>query len=138
LSTSRVKTIVLALLVLINVFFLAVIVIDAVEDVRIERRALENTIEVLRAGGILIHPDSITIGDAGVSSAATVLLEFLAAVRDESRRDIRCANIYSIEPVLQPGDMEGDGEEAFRSMWQITADTGRFLIDEATGEITFD
>jgi hypothetical protein len=55
-------------------------------------------------------------------------------VRDESRDDVECTYIYSIEQSLQPGDME-NAEEELSPMWLIIADTGRFLIDETTGEI---
>ena len=59
MSGSRVKTLVIAALVLINIFFLAVIVIDAINDAQSERKTIENVCAVLRAGGIRIEPSAI-------------------------------------------------------------------------------
>ena len=64
MSVSRIKTVVIAALVLINVFFLAVIVIDNVADASSERQAIENVCAVLRTGGITISP-----GDARANSS---------------------------------------------------------------------
>ena len=60
MSISRVKNIAIAVLILINAFFLAIIIIDTYADARDERQTLENVCEVLRANGIAISPDSIT------------------------------------------------------------------------------
>jgi hypothetical protein len=57
-----IKTVVIAALVLVNVFFLAVIIIDTVADARSEREAIENVCTVLRSGGIMISPESIRTG----------------------------------------------------------------------------
>jgi len=62
MSGSRIKTIAIAALVLINVLFLTVIIMDAVADARSEREALENVCAVLRAGGIMINPDDVRGG----------------------------------------------------------------------------
>ena len=55
---------VIAALLLINVFFLAVIFIDTVDKTRSERQAIENVCAVLRAGGIMIDPDDVNGGGA--------------------------------------------------------------------------
>ena len=59
MSGSRIKTLVIAALVLLNVFFLTVIVMDAAADARNERQAIENVCIVLRAGGLIIDPGDI-------------------------------------------------------------------------------
>ena len=64
MSVSKIKTIVISALVLINVFFLAVIVIDTVADVHSERQAIENACAVLNNGGISIDPDNVKIHGA--------------------------------------------------------------------------
>jgi len=60
LSGSRIKTIAIAALLLINALFLTVIIIDAAADALSEREALENVCAVLRAGGIMINPDAVS------------------------------------------------------------------------------
>jgi len=59
MSGSRLKTIAIAALLVINIVFLTVIIMDAVADVRYEREALENVCAVLRAGGIGISPENV-------------------------------------------------------------------------------
>jgi len=56
---SRVKTIVIAMLALINAFFLALIVIDAVAEAYTERQTLDNVCAIMRRGGIEVRPDDI-------------------------------------------------------------------------------
>lgn len=62
MSGSRVKIMVIAALLLINAFFLTVIIVDTVDDRRIERQAIENACAVLRHSGIEISPDDIKTG----------------------------------------------------------------------------
>jgi len=64
MSVSRIKTIVIMTLVLINIIFGAVIVFDSTADARIERQVLENTCTVLRTGGIEIDPEAIIANNA--------------------------------------------------------------------------
>jgi hypothetical protein len=64
MSGSRIKTLVVAALVLVNAFFLTVIIIDTVADARSERQAVENVCAILRAGGIMIEPDDVVTGVA--------------------------------------------------------------------------
>jgi len=144
MSVSRVKTIVLAMLVLINLFFLSVIVIDTVADMQSERLALENTCAVLRAGGITIYPESIKTDDpllsddsSELSSVSTILLGFLAAVKDEDREDVVCTYIYSVELVRYSADVEHRETESI-TVWRITGNAGNYLIDDTTGEVTVD
>jgi len=63
-SVSRIKTITIAALALINIFFGAYIVRDTAADARSERQAVENACAVLRAGGIAVEPGDVTSGDA--------------------------------------------------------------------------
>ena len=60
MSISRIKTIVIAALVLINGIFLSVIIIDAVADIRSERAAIEDAAAILLSNGITINPDNIS------------------------------------------------------------------------------
>jgi len=59
MSVSRIKSLAIAALVLINVFFLTLIIHDSVTDARSERQALENAVTVLENAGIIIDPSDI-------------------------------------------------------------------------------
>ena len=59
MSGSRIKTLVIAALALVNVLFLAVIIIDTAADARSERQAIENVCSVLNSGGIIVYPDDV-------------------------------------------------------------------------------
>ena len=71
MSNSRIKTITIAALVLINVFFLAVIIIDAAAAVRSEREAIGNVCAILNSGGIMINPEDITKGNGAIRTMKT-------------------------------------------------------------------
>jgi len=62
MSSSRIKTVVIAALVLINVFFLAFIIRDAAADARNEREAIENVCAIFKAQGIMISPEDVRTG----------------------------------------------------------------------------
>lgn len=64
MSTSGLKTIAIAILLLINALFLTVIISDAFADMRSQRETIENVSEVLRAGGIKIDPGDILTNDS--------------------------------------------------------------------------
>ena len=59
MSKARLKTLVIALLVLLNLFFLAIIITDNAKDAQSRRQAVENVCELLRLGGISIEPEVI-------------------------------------------------------------------------------
>ena len=59
MSLARFKTLVIAVLVSINVFFLAIIVIDNYAKASSERQTLENVCEILQSNGISIDQDNI-------------------------------------------------------------------------------
>jgi len=274
MSSSRIKTLVVAALVLVNAFFLTVIILDTVADARGERQAIENVCAVLRAGGIMIDPDDVVTGvairtmrtarvseaeaqiaravlghavlteygvihvydnpdrgyaefsSAGVfeirlnegvvtnstgtlravqrvlrdmrfetaelvlagepgsevvstigayrgvsifncaiefvfsgqslevirgrhvagiglaedgadlSQVGTALLGFLAEVRRESREDVSATRIYGVEPGYQYRVVGSFGEGVLVPAWLVTADTGSYIIDCETGEIS--
>ena len=62
MSGSRIKTMVIAALAVINVFFIAFIIRDTAADARSERRAVENACSVLRNNGVYIDPDDVKSG----------------------------------------------------------------------------
>jgi len=64
MSGSKIRNIAIVSLLLVNILFLAIIIIDAAEDARFEREALENISAILYAGGITIDPDNIISADA--------------------------------------------------------------------------
>ena len=59
MSVSKIKGIVIVALLLVNAFFLAIIIIDHYADVQNERQALQNVCSVLRSNGIAINPENI-------------------------------------------------------------------------------
>ena len=74
MSVPRIKTIVIAMLVLINAFFMALIVIDAVAEAHTERQTLENVCAIMRKGGIEVRPDDVgAAGDIRTMRTARVL-----------------------------------------------------------------
>ena len=58
---SKIKSMVIASLVLINIFFLAVIVFDRADDARREKRVIENVCAVMVSNGIQLSPDDISV-----------------------------------------------------------------------------
>ena len=71
-------------------------------------------------------------GGAEISSAGTALLCFLAAVR---RGEFECARIHSVEAGYQHSIAGPIGEGVIAPAWFITADSGQYLVDDASGEI---
>jgi len=59
MSGPRIKIIIIATLALINAFFIALIVADAVGEARTERETLANVSAIMRAGGVEIDPGVI-------------------------------------------------------------------------------
>ena len=59
MSVARVKNIIIGVLVLVNVFFLTIIVIGEYSDAREARQAVENVCAILLSNGISITSDSI-------------------------------------------------------------------------------
>ena len=64
MSFARIKSLIIVILLLFNLFFLAVIVIDSYADARSERQAAANACTVLTHRGISIDPDSIKTSGA--------------------------------------------------------------------------
>jgi len=59
MSISRLKTLVIILLVLLNILFLTIIIRDTVVGTYIEKQAVENICELLRLRGISIKPEAV-------------------------------------------------------------------------------
>jgi len=273
MSVSRIKTLVVAALVLVNVFFLVLIISDTVADARSERQATQDVCSVLQAGGIIIDPDDVradnslrpmktargneaeaTIAQAvlgstettvrgviyeyenarngiavfysggdfeiyinpgvitssggtvrvvqrllrdmnistseivsagepgsevvtalsaykgvgilncaiefvfsdgsletikgryvtglepvddstGMSRVSTALLGFLAAVRSEEREDVVCTRILNVETCYRHHVVGSFGEGVIMPVWLITTDSGRYVIDDISGDI---
>jgi len=70
-------------------------------------------------------------GGAEISSAGTVLLGFLAAVR---RGEVECSRIDSVEAGYQYRVSGSFGEGVIAPAWLIATDSGRYIIDDATGD----
>ena len=100
MSLSRIKSIVIAMLLLINAFFLTIIVFGKYADARDERQELEDLCAILQSNGITISPDSVKSVDAirtmrtarGVEQEAIVA----NALLDQSDMTVR-SSIYLYE-----------------------------------------
>ena len=62
MGVPKIKSLVIAALVLINAFFLTFIIKDNSDDARFERQAVENICAVLESGGIMVSPDDVAAG----------------------------------------------------------------------------
>jgi len=93
----------------------------------------ENSLETIKGR----YVTGITVAEGGdeISSVGTALLGFLAAVRNEEREDVKCTHIFSVEAGYQYRVAGVSGEGSISPSWLITTDEGRYLIDDATGEI---
>ena len=74
MSSSRLKNLVIAALIMLNLLFLAVIAINAAAQINSKRKALEDVCAVLAGGGIGITPDVIS-GNADLTTMRTVRSE---------------------------------------------------------------
>jgi hypothetical protein len=70
MGVSRIKTIAIVILLLINIFFGAVIVIDTTANMRIERLTIEYACDVIRSCGITIDP-SVVITNNSIKTMRT-------------------------------------------------------------------
>ena len=80
MSLSRMKTIVIAALVLVNAFFLTIILIDKYADARDERLTIEKACSILQSNGITIEPDSIITSGAINTMRTARIIEVEAAI----------------------------------------------------------
>ena len=62
MSNTNAKSLVIAALVLVNVFFLTIIVSETVGVARYERREIENICAVVRNNGIAIDTENVSVG----------------------------------------------------------------------------
>ena len=68
----------------------------------------------------------------GISSVSTALLGFLASVK---RGEHECTRIYNVEVGYQFRTLGAFGEGVLTPAWRVDTDTGRYIIDDTTGEI---
>ena len=80
MSVSRIKSIAITALVLVNAFFLAIIIKDTYEDARGERQALESVCAILQSNGIEISPDSVESAGALMTMRTARGVELEAAI----------------------------------------------------------
>lgn len=64
MSGSKIRNIAIVSLVLINMLFLAVIILDAADDAGARRESVENLSAIFKANGITINPGAIREADA--------------------------------------------------------------------------
>jgi len=71
-------------------------------------------------------------GDTEISSVGTALLGFLAEVR---RGTLDCSRIDRIEAGYRHSVVGSFGEGSIDPVWLVITDSGRYIIDDATGAI---
>ena len=69
-----------------------------------------------------------------ISQVNSALIRFMAAVRDESREEVVCTEIFAVESGFRHRVVGSFGEGVIDPVWLITTDNGRFLFDDLTGE----
>ena len=97
MSVSRIKTIVIAALVLVNAFFLTLILINNYADARDERQMIETACSILQSNGIAINPDSI------ITSGAFSAMRTARSI--EAEEAIAYAFLGQVEMADQGGDI---------------------------------
>jgi hypothetical protein len=127
---SKIKNIIILLLLIVNVFLLAQVGLQAWKSERNEREMRALMVEVLENNGITFLPQEVP-GDAlpgdDTITASTALTRFLEALNQEG---YVCSQITA----LYAGDA-GDGESP---VWYIETDVWpwRFAVDGHTGAVT--
>lgn len=79
-----------------------------------------------------VEPEENSVKISGVS---TVLLGFLAVVQDETREDVFCSEIFSVEAGYRHRIVSAFGEGLIDPVWLIITDSGHYLVDDVTGDI---
>ena len=139
---SRIKDIIILMLVIVNLFLLAMVGLRAWRSQRDALESRERMVTLLEKNGISYLPDSVpgdwalsdspTLAEPGreVISASTALLRFLEAL---NRDGYLCAQITALYPAAQ-------STEAGTSLplWVIETDTWpwRFSVNAYTGAVT--
>ena len=80
MSVSKIKTIVMVALALVNAFFLTIILINNYADARDERQMIENACSILQSNGIAINPDSIITSGNLITMRMARTIEAEAAI----------------------------------------------------------
>lgn len=139
---SRIKDIIILMLVIVNLFLLAMVGLRAWRSQRDELESRERMVTLLEKNGIAYLPDSIpgdwALSDAPalaepgreVISAPTALLRFLEAL---NRDGYLCAQITALYPAVQDTGAGGSVP-----LWIIETDTWpwRFSVNAYTGAVT--
>ena len=140
MSLARLKTIMIAALVLLNGFFLGIILTDRYADTRSEQQAIDNVCAILYSNGIIISPGSIksTVAISTMRTAREVELEAAIAhaflgivdVPDQSVIYLYENNERGIAEFFSAGDFliqlhEGvitDGNDSLRTVRRLIED----------------
>jgi hypothetical protein len=158
MSIPRIKTIVIAVLVVINVFFLTVYISDAAADAQNERKAIEDACELMRARGVMIEPGSVRTNNAlrvvrttrGLETEARIARAVLGETEMTDQGVIYLyenpergtAEFYSagdFEILLRPGAVGrgSDPQRAVRRVLQsMRIEASRFSLSSADGKET--
>ena len=142
MSVSRIKTLAIAGLLLINAFFLAMIILDSAADARTEREALDNLCAILQSNGIIVSPGEIDANssirtvrtvrdDEAESMIASVILGetdmidqgVIYLYENEERGVVEFASAGDFEIRLNPGVITSSGD-ALRTSQRLLSEMG--------------
>jgi len=114
MSTSKIKTIVLAVLLLVNIFFLALIIMERIDTGKSDSRMREDLVKVMAANGINLNkaaiPKDVSLTQYRVGRDQKQELEIAQAILGECSYEDRGGNIYSYASSAGEAQFRGNGE----------------------------
>ena len=111
LSVARIKSLIITMLLVINVLFLAVIVMDTVANARRERQAISDACKVLSGGGISIDPETVITAGAIKTMKAARDLKSEATIA----RAVLGESVIKDQGAIYSYESEGKGIAEFSS-----------------------
>jgi len=131
MSSSRIKSAVIATLILINALFLTFIIIDAVADLRNESDAIENICAVLRKGGIEMDPDGVITGGAIRAMRTSRVLEAEEVIANA----VLGPTVKTDQGVIYRYENTGRGSAEFASAGDFDIRLNEGVITNASGTL---
>ena len=117
MSVSKIKNIIIAVLVLANLVFLSVVLADTVSDRRETREMLKNMAELYRSAGVALSDDAFCTGRGACAVPIARSAESEAAIASVLIGDASSVHRGSVSTYRG-----GGGEAVFRSGGEFSAD----------------
>ena len=141
MSVPKVKTIFIVALVLVNAFFLTIILRNNYADARDERQMIENACSILRSNGIRIDPDSIITSGALSTMRTARIIDVEASIAHAFLGQVdmvdQGGDIYLYEnPERGVAEFSSAGDFSIQLLAGVIGDSGGAL--KATRELLRD